>query len=118
MKEYMNKYGISKDEYIEEKFHPRTKWGSAQLHIERIIFSHISYFNKCRLYFIESKKQYEFNDIFLRYIEKYLELYSDNVIKMSDRRINIYNDLAVKLTNAKNGQGKARYVSIAIENDG
>ena len=93
-----------------------------QLHIERIIFSHISYLNKCRQYYIDvynsdTQVRDKINDIFLEYIGNYLDLYNDKVMVMSTARKRVYDSLSAKLTNAKNGRGDARYAPIEIDDE-
>ena len=76
---YMEKKNILKyDEYIRLPIHPRTRGGKPQLHTERVIFSHVSYLNHCRLYHINlatslSAKK-DINEMFTTYILKYLML--------------------------------------------
>ena len=50
---YIESYGISQEEYMSLNIHPITNYNkSPQLHTERVIFSHISYLNNVRLFFI------------------------------------------------------------------
>ena len=111
-KEYMLKYRIDKATYLSLNFHPRTLNMNPQLHIERVLFSHIEYFNRYRLYLIskETPNIYdEFNDIILEYINLYLKLYNEYVSKISSDRNGVVKILKKKLEQAKNGD---KYISI------
>jgi len=111
--EYIKKYRIDKVTYLSLKFHPRTINLNPQLHIERVIFSHIEYFNRYRLYLISKKGKRgnydEFNDILLEYIGLYLNLYSEYVSKISNNRDGVVIKLKKKLEEAANGN---KYISI------
>ena len=96
MADYMNNYGISENEYLSEWFHARTnpkfeknennKYtlvdGSfrPQLHIVRVIYSHIQYFNYIKEYIfrssLENKK--EICEALTSWINNYLLLYKKN----------------------------------------
>lgn len=114
-KDYTKKYQISKEEYLELKFHPRTiHKGNPQLHIERVIFSHIEYFNKFRMYLKTRNFAYKdtFNEVLLRYIGEYLRLYEQYVSTISDARKEIASRLNGKLRQAKTGN---KYISIVAQ---
>ncbi len=110
--DYIKKYEIDKTEYLDLPFHPRTRLGNPQLHIERVIFSHIAYFNKYRMYLI-SKRQPEkydkFNEVLLSTISAYLNLYNKYVLKISDNRSEIANKMKQKIDMANAGN---KYISI------
>lgn len=93
MEQYMNKYDINKNEYLNRFFHPRTKprfmdqnkTGQKliefsfrpQLHIVRVIYSHVDYFNRVKNLF--SKSNDNERKLMCRcltnWIENYLILY-------------------------------------------
>lgn len=93
MKQYMKQYDIDINEYLNRWFHPRTKPRfdnqisvgkklseysfRPQLHIVRVLYAHIDYFDKVKDFF--SKSDIEERDIMCRcltdWIERYLILY-------------------------------------------
>lgn len=93
MEQYMKKYSISKDKYLNQVFHPRTNPRfedhiegekilseysfRPQLHIVRVIYAHIDYFNKVKESL--SKSDIIEKDIMCQcmtdWIGKYLNLY-------------------------------------------
>lgn len=95
---YMEKKKILKyDEYIKLSIHPRTRSEKPQLHTERVIFSHISYLNHCRLYFINlstslSTKK-DVNEMFTSYISKYLTLYVEKIKPICTDRMSVVEEL-------------------------
>ena len=95
---YMEKKNILKyDEYIRLPIHPRTRGGKPQLHTERVIFSHVSYLNHCRLYHINlatslSAKK-DINEMFTTYILKYLMLYREKIKPICTDRIAVVEKL-------------------------
>lgn len=111
-KEYVRKYKISRQEYLEMPFHPRTiREGNPQLHIERVIFSHIDYFNNYRMY-LKTKNfacKDAFNEVLLSYISEYLRLYFQYVVTISNNRREIAEKLQHKY---KLAQGGNKYISI------
>lgn len=111
-KEYIEKYNKTKNEYLNLPFHPRTRYNNPQLHIERVIFSHIAYFNNYRLYLISKGRHYKydkFNDILIEYIEVYLNLYDEYVSIISCNRKKIAFKMREKIKRAKTGN---KYISI------
>lgn len=114
-KEYITKYRIDKATYLSLKFHPRTLSMNPQLHIERVIFSHIEYFNRYRLFLISKEKPDiydEFNEILLEYISLYLELYNEYVSEISSDRNRVVKKLKKKLEQAESGN---KYISIEAQ---
>lgn len=110
--DYIKKYNIDKTKYLSLPFHPRTRLGNPQLHIERVIFSHIAYLNKYRMFLIskkEPKKYDEFNENLLSTISKYLKLYNRYVLKISDERIEIAKKMQSKIDIANTSN---KYISI------
>lgn len=93
MNQYMNQYGIDKNEYLNQFFHPRTKPRfeshnktkkrlsefsfRPQLHIVRVIYAHIDYFNRIKNLFSKSNNgEMRLMCITLTtWIKNYLELY-------------------------------------------
>ena len=111
-REYISKYNLSGSEYLTLPFHPRTRSGNPQLHIERVIFSHMEYFNRYRMYLISKKAPYKydaFNDILLEYISKYLMLYKNYISQISPDRNGIASIMEDKLKLASEGN---KYISI------
>ena len=106
---YTEAYGINKQNYMSIGFHPTTRNGNAQLHIERVIFSHIDYFNSYRMY-LNSKGDFEkydeLNEIVLGYIKLYLELYKTYVLPISNNRNKIVESMEEKLRSGD------KYISI------
>ena len=98
-KSYIEKYNLDISDYLTLPFHPRTRNGNPQLHIERVIFSHLEYFNKYRMYLIKKgKPNYNiFNDIILEYIEKYLCLYKKYILKICANRKEVADRMEKKL---------------------
>ncbi len=110
--EYVEKYKIDKHKYLGLPFHPRTRSKNPQLHIERVIFSHIAYFNNYRLYLLKKRKlnKYsDFNDTLIDYIGKYLGLYNQYVSLISNERQIIATNMQLKVNKAKTGD---KYISI------
>lgn len=110
--EYVEKYKIDKHKYLELPFHPRTRSKNPQLHIERVIFSHIAYFNNYRHYLVKKRKPKnynEFNDKLIEYIGKYLGLYNQYVSRISNDRQIIAINMQLKVNKAIAGD---KYISI------
>lgn len=110
--DYIEKYKIEKSKYLGLPFHPRTRSKNPQLHIERVIFSHIAYFNNYRLYLIKKRKlrKYnKFNDKLIEYIGKYLGLYNEYVTQISNERQIIATNMQLKVNKAMIGD---KYISI------
>ena len=111
---YIEKYNLDINQYLELPFHPRTHYGNPQLHIERVIFSHTEYFNKFRMYLMEKnnpKKYDKFNDILLNYIKKYIALYNNYISKICTDRKEIAGKLQKKLQIANKSY---KYISIEV----
>lgn len=90
-KRYMSKKNIKNiNDYIHLPINPRTNHGSPQLHTERTIFSHISYLDHCRRFYIlksdifDEKKQ--MNTLFVDSIESYLSLYREYIAPVDSSR--------------------------------
>lgn len=103
--EYKKQKNISSDmEYLNELIHPRTHQGNPQLHTERIIFSHISYLNKCRLYHIEkatkTETKKEINKMFLEKISQYINFYDSYIFKIDSSREVVVASLKNKIQSA------------------
>lgn len=112
---YIKEYRLTKSKYITRPFHPKTRIGKPQLHIERVIFSHIAYLNNYRWYLMLKKKNkyLEFNEKLIDYIEKYLKLYDMLVKPISDSRNSIANKMFDKVKLARNNP---KFISIETEN--
>lgn len=112
--DYIIKYNLNKSSYLTLPFHPRTRLKNPQLHIERVIFSHIEYFNKYRMYIISKKinNYNEFNDVLLEVISKYLKLYDKYVSKISNDRNEIAWKLQKKMRRVEMGN---KYISIEVD---
>lgn len=92
--EYMKKYGLNVNAYLRQYFHPRTnprfngcqgtkelegRSFRPQLHIVRVIFSHIAYFDKVREYFLNcNDENKEMCECLTVWIKRYLKLYETN----------------------------------------
>lgn len=111
-RKYMEEYNLDRANYLTQYFHPRTHLENPQLHIERVIFSHIEYFNKYRMY-LNSKNKPEkydkFNDVLLKYIGNYLEVYNDYILKICSDRKGVAKKMQDKLKLADEGE---KYISI------
>jgi len=114
---YISKYNIAKEKYLELPFHPKTHQGNSQLHIERVIFSHIAYLNEYRKYLFKNMVAVmeSFNDVLLEYIGKYLELYFLKIHPISKQRETIAQIMQNKTNSALNGKGDERYISIDVD---
>ena len=112
--EYMDFYKMKKEDYFNLFFHPRTNAGNPQLHIERVIFSHIWYFNSYRMYLVNKKtlsKYDDFNDLLLEYIDKYLDLYLKEISVLSSSRNKVASIMKAKTKRAMDGE---KYLSIEV----
>lgn len=109
--EYTNNYNIKIEKYLTLPFHPRTRQGNPQLHIERVIFSHIAYFNTYRMYLKDQNQvnKSDFNKTLLFYIDLYLKLYNEYISKISNSRNEIVKKMQNKIKLANNGD---YYISI------
>ena len=98
-KKYKKALNINDDEYLSLPIHPITYRSSPQLHTERIIFSHIAYLNRVRLYFVnknvtnEFEKRKIYNTLFVNHIKNYLTLYGGKILPIYAHRERIYNEL-------------------------
>lgn len=93
MNAYKSKYGINLRTYLEKPFHPRTRERyiddelklidehsfRPQLHIVRVIFSHIGYFDTIKsLYYTQGiDNQLKLRKCMIGWIEKYLNLFKE-----------------------------------------
>lgn len=112
MNQYMAKYKLSVNDYLRQNFHPRTKPRfdeyhkmaplsfRPQLHIVRVIYLHIAYFNAIKeLVSISSlPEKNEMCECLSNWIERYLNLYESNFYKLLDSTIcksdnNVFRDL-------------------------
>ncbi len=108
MGRYMSAYDIKTiEEYLILDFHPITSKGYKQLHIIRVIFSHISFFNSFRdyLYKYDSDRFAKFNKTLIFYIKEYLKLYEKHFYNIMDNKVGrynnkVWNDLVLKCNNA------------------
>lgn len=96
---YMEKKGISNfADYVRLPIHPRTNNGNPQLHTERIIFSHISYINNCRMYHLDQvhsmNEKKALNNMFVEYIQKYLGLYQKYIAPICQDREKLATELS------------------------
>ena len=106
------------EKYNKLPIHPRTKGGNVQLHTERIIFSHISYLNYCRLYYInlyiDLEKKKEVNNIFVSYIKQYLILYDENICPINSDRTKVAEELKSIIKEIETGDQDKLFLSISI----
>ena len=113
--EYMKKYGLSINEYLRQYFHPRThprfdidhgakelkkRSFRPQLHIVRVIYSHIAYFNDVLDCFLHSYTDgnSEMCECLITWVDRYLQLYRKNFYSILANTIcnsdnNVYHDL-------------------------
>lgn len=112
--QYLEQYGIDLNQYLQQFFHPRTKPRfeetslhqkklktssfRPQLHIVRVIYAHIAYFNEVKRIFASSKKKAKMCECLTNWIDAYLKLYEEyfqpllkDTICNSDN--NVYNSL-------------------------
>lgn len=99
-KEFIKLDGITEEKYLKLPIHPTTnKTHSPQLHTERIIFSHTSYLNNVRLYYLNQTvilnlaERKKYNEMFINYINKYLKLYNTYIHPISSKRDLVANQL-------------------------
>ena len=119
-RQYMQIKGIdSYEKYVNLPIHPRTAKRNPQLHTERIIFSHISYLNSCRFFYLhraktEPQKKY-INNTFVNHISNYLDLYFTYIKPINPRRSDIAQGLKdiINRINASRDIGD-QYLQIAI----
>lgn len=112
--QYLRQYGVNLDQYLQQFFHPRTKprfeeMSSSQkklkassfrpqLHIVRVIYAHIGYFNEVKTLFANSKKKVAMCKCLTDWIEAYLKLYEEYFYSLLKDTIcnsdnNVYNSL-------------------------
>ena len=134
MNDYIRNYNINISKYLKESFHPRTNPRFSnnddamefdsfrpQLHIVRVIYSHISYFNYVKNLIAESSLE-EKNDIcqeITNWILKYLNLYRFNYYNLFQntsyyRDNNVYHDL-IRLTSKQLNHYKTDMKNINID---
>lgn len=101
MKQYMEKYKLSINDYLKQNFHPRTKPRfdeyrkmtvssfRPQLHIVRVIYLHIAYFNAVKELISISclPEKNELCECLSGWIKKYLNLYEKNFYSFLDSTI-------------------------------
>lgn len=94
--DYVSKYGIDEYRYFSILFHPKTNPQfddnaqfqdhsfRSQLHIVRVIYNHIAYFNKVKKYFYYQKfdNKNTMCECLTNWIGKYLSLYEKNFYSM------------------------------------
>ena len=116
----MRKYSKSNKEYLNCYFHSKTRAGNLQLHIERVIFSHIGYLNDYRMFLINYSPKHihdreGFNDLLLTYIDKYLSLYENKIIFISSSRQDVAIKMREKLDIATKKNNPEKYISIDVD---
>lgn len=144
MERYMEQYIIDKNEYLNQFFHPRTKPRfksqnkvrkmlsefsfRPQLHIVRVIYAHIDYFNRIKNLF--SKSNSSENQLMCKnltnWIETYLNLYETYFYNSLDFTVcnpdnNVYwtlFDLLDKQKRNYTSNGKPKNVDISIRHKG
>lgn len=116
---YIDLHKITDEEYLSLPIHPVTNSHSSQLHTERTIFSHISYLNKVRLYFINSninpdlEVRKKYNNEFVGFIKKYLSIYYDFIFPLTSIRSHIADKLKEKV-NEIQAESKKRNSNVDI----
>ena len=111
------------EQYLKLDIHPKTKNGDFQLHIVRVIYSHIAYINNYRDYVHDYVPFGQDNDdvvkLLLKYIGKYLSLYRDNFydiyksVQNANIRVKgIYNNVYDDLYELYKSNEEGRYRSI------
>lgn len=92
MNYYVKKYQVTKNEYLNEWYHPRTDEFYPQLHIVRTIYDHIVYLNNYRDIICETNPDLDkINSCLVDWIGKYLELYRKylyNILEDTDGKYN------------------------------
>ena len=112
--QYLKQYHKDLNQYLEQYFHPRTKPRfedetplpkkldtssfRPQLHIVRVIYAHIGYFNAVKRIFAASKRKTAMCKCLTVWIEAYLELYKEYFFPLLKDTIcnsdnNVYNTL-------------------------
>lgn len=97
---YLDINSITNEQYLTLRIHPTTYFkNSHQLHEERIIFSHIAYLNRVRLYFIDElvspslEERIKYNRAFVKHIKNYLNLFKEKILPITTQREKVYNSL-------------------------
>lgn len=87
------------NQYLGEKFHPRTESNRPQMHIVRTIYDHIRYLNDFRdsIIFENVPNLQELNICILRWIGEYLQLYRTNLYDLLDETIGSFNNVYLDL---------------------
>lgn len=87
------------NQYLGEKFHPRTESNRPQMHIVRTIYDHIRYLNDLRdsLILENVPNLLELNICILRWIGEYLQLYRTNLYDLLDGTIGSFNEVYLDL---------------------
>lgn len=112
MNQYMAQYKLSVNDYLKQTFHPRTKPRfnehdkmlrssfRPQLHIVRVIYLHIAYFNAIKelISFSLLPEKNELCECLSGWIKQYLDLYERNFYELLDSIIcksdnNVFRDL-------------------------
>lgn len=132
LNEYQEKYSISLDDVLKKGFHPRTnprrtknpnngritfveRTFRPQIHVVRVIFSHISYFTKTRDSI--SNGSYDDKEVMINafnsWIESYLDLYKNyflDYLKNSEHIADntVYNALLKKLLSDKQNKSTSK----------
>lgn len=95
--------------------------GHSQLHTERIILSHLSYLDKCRLYFFNLKDykldKERINTLFINYISRYLDLYKKYILNINPEGKNLIDILTYKLEQNLNNHSLTHFISINDEDE-
>lgn len=107
---YLDMYSISLEGYLKQPFHPRTKEHfkntnasgrllvpssfRPQLHIVRVIYAHIGYFNSIKAYLANSGGKRKMCECLTEWIEDYLKLYYKNFFPLF-KNINLNADNVV-----------------------
>lgn len=126
MNQYMKEYNLDKNQYFKRYFHPRTtphyknvsgankklsKYSfRPQLHIVRVIYAHIAYFNTVKELFSNYSEKKTMCECLTDWIEEYLKLYkyyfySEFVNTICNRDNTVYHELSNLLQEQKNHYG-------------
>lgn len=133
MNDYLNNYNINVNNYLNEWFHARTnpKFETngynvsilketsfrPQLHIVRVIYSHIFYFNYVKTYVFNSslENKTKICEKLTEWIEKYLKLYKNNFYEwIEETEFNADNNVYDRLQPLAEKQKKNPYININI----
>lgn len=125
MENYIQQYKIDKNKYLKQKFHPRTRPKfknqsnypkklrktsfRPQLHIVRVIYSHIGYFDDVKDYVSNSdiSEKDTMCKCITEWIEKYLDLYNNYFYYLlEDTECNPDNNVYITLQRMLNKQKK------------